>query len=143
MSVRKFQASRFQMSRGVAVVAKGVLCALTLSSSALAQGNIVGHIDGVTFNGTNGVVRGWACQQGQPQSIAVQVFADGKFLAGGKADLKNEPGVDQACRVQGGQHRFQIVLPREPLAQGRERILTVRGIRLVGNVENAAIAGSG
>ena len=122
-----------------------VLCLVEVVPSALAQGpgNIVGHIDRVTFDGTDGVITGWACQQGRPESITVQVLADGELLVAGKADLENEPGVNQACRAQGGRHRFQITLPNKPFADGQERILSVRGIRAAGNVENALITGSG
>jgi hypothetical protein len=145
MSILETQTSKLTSSLHPVVALAVVVCflAFPLRTSAQGPGAIVGHIDRVTFDGTNGTVIGWACQQGRPESIGVQVFGDGELLAAGKADLENEPGVYQVCHVQGGKHRFAIVLPNKPFADGQEKILTVRGIRVAGNVENAAIAGSG
>jgi len=113
------------------------------STPAQSAGRIVGHIDGVAFDGASGVIWGWACQQGQPKSIVVHVFADDAFLVAGNADQGSESGVGQACHDPGGKHRFRIELPREPFANGQDKSLTVHGIRVAGNVENSAIAGSG
>lgn len=61
--------------------------ALSLGSPALSQpspqnspvrsdvGRIVGDIDGVSRDGAQTYVSGWACQQGQDASIAVHIYA--------------------------------------------------------------------
>ena len=116
-------------------------------------GRIVGHIDGVAVEAAAGPhIRGWACQQGRPEPITVHIYANegakdapkGIFALAGKADLDEEPGVDAACNDSTGRkHRFDIPLPGSILLKVHGMPLFVHGIRVVGNVENAAIAGSG
>jgi hypothetical protein len=83
------------------------------SQEAAAQsaqpGRIVGHIDGISQDADHYFLLGWACQQAQSKSIAVQLFA--KNAANGvskqgplfaeTANLPSEPGVAQACRDSG------------------------------------------
>lgn len=116
---------------------------------AHAVGRIVGNIDGISQDGDHFFISGWACQQEQTKSIAVQLFAehaengvlkDGPILAE-KADLYSEPAVGEACRDHGaGKHRFVIVLP---YGYGPESALSVHGLRIVDGVPNDLIAGSG
>ncbi|HXZ17868.1 MAG TPA: hypothetical protein VEH77_18235, partial [Roseiarcus sp.] len=40
-----------------------------------ADGRIVGHIDRVISDDSGSHVRGWACQQGRPESIDIHIFA--------------------------------------------------------------------
>ena len=80
------------------------------SQDAAAQtakpGRIVGHIDGISEDGDHYLLLGWACQQGQSKSIAVQLFAEKETNGVSKqgplfaeyANLFSEPGVAQACR---------------------------------------------
>jgi hypothetical protein len=93
-----FRAAKLELRRRLVTWTTIILCALEIVPCALAQGpgNVVGHIDRVTFDGTNGVISGWACQQGRRESIVVQVFADGEILVSGKADLDYELGVNEA-----------------------------------------------
>ena len=139
MSIFAHQFSSRRIAQLTAVICTTFLAPL----GASAQGRVVGHIDRVTFDGTSPVIVGWACQQGRRESIPVEVYGDGTLLVRGKADQENEPGVNEACHDQGGRHRFRIQLPTEAFGDGKEKALTVRGIRVAGNVENAAIAGSG
>jgi hypothetical protein len=111
-------------------------------------GRIVGHIDGVAVDARGAHVKGWACQQGRPESITVHIYANagasGIFALAGKADLDEEPPVDAACiDTNGRKHRFDIPLPGAILVKLHGAPLVVHGIRVVGSVENAAIAGSG
>ena len=115
-------------------------------------GRIVGNVDGIGYDGSQFQVSGWACQQGNPNSIAVHIYADrsaydkrpGTFVTQGQADLESEPAVGQACQdPKGGKHRFKIALSNQILRSYHKRKLYAHGIGLVGNVENAAIAGSG
>lgn len=112
---------------------------------------IVGHIDGIGLSGTEFIVSGWACQQGINDSIDIHIYADhsaydtpkGTFVLAGKADLENEPAVDQACQNPGGKHRFKVALPNQVLIAYQERKLYVHGIRKQAGVPNAALDGSG
>jgi hypothetical protein len=111
-------------------------------------GRIVGNIDGISFDGDQAFLSGWACQQGQKASILAHVFtgsatdpSKATFVVAGKANVYSEPAVAQACRDNaGGKHRFLIVLP---FGHGQESTFFVHGIRVVDGVANDAIAGSG
>jgi hypothetical protein len=139
----------------VALVA-GLSCAASLFPEALAQnaraGRVVGNIDGISYDGGQAYLSGWACQQGNPASIDVHIYADrsaydkapGTFVTAGKAELESEPAVSQACQdPKGGKHRFKIALSNQRLKSYRQRKLYAHGIAIAGNVENAAIGGSG
>jgi hypothetical protein len=115
-------------------------------------GRIVGHIDGVFVDDGGAHVRGWACQQGRPESIAVHIYANGAANASpkgilalaGKADIEDESAVDAACKdTNGRQHRFDVPLPGAVLLKVHGMRLFVHGIRVAGTTENAAITGSG
>ena len=136
--------------------AAGLLCLVLAPQGALGEnpnaGRIVGHIDGIAVDAHGAHVHGWACQQGRPESIVVHIYANedasgapsGIFALAGKADLGEEPAVDTACKdEQGRKHRFDIPLPGSILVKLHRMPLFVHGIRVAGNVTNAAIAGSG
>jgi hypothetical protein len=133
--------SRVTWLRSVAVAA---VLSSAASPAAQGVGRIVGKIDGISQDGEQYFVSGWACQQGQKASILVHVFADDakhSFVIAGKANLESDGSVGQACQDrQGGKHRFFISLPA---GHGRERSFFVNGIRVVDGVANDAIAGSG
>src|SRR5580704_8457853 len=135
------------------IILLGCLFAMFASQEAAAQiaqpGRIVGHIDGISRDVDHYFLLGWACQQGQSKSIAVQLFADkvanglskqGPLFAE-TANLFSEPGVAQACRDSGGgKHRFIVVLP---YGYGPESNLSIHRIRVVDGVSNDLIGGSG
>ena len=123
------------------------------SQEAAAQnaqpGWIVGHIDGISKDGDHYFLLGWACQQGQSKSIDVQLFAEKEAnglskpgpLFAETANLFSEPGVARVCRDSGGgKHRFIVVLP---YGLGPESNLSIHGIRVLNEVPNDLIAGSG
>ena len=96
------------------IILLGCMFAMLASQEAAAQnaqpGRIVGHIDGISQDADHYFLLGWACQQGQSKSIAVQLFAEkaanglskqGPLFAE-TANLYSEPGVAQACRDSGG-----------------------------------------
>jgi hypothetical protein len=131
----------------VALFTTSLFGAALTSGDASAQsphpGPIVGSIDGMRFEKDQYQIFGWACQQGRKDSIAVQVFAGNSLLLGGRADRDSEPAVNRTCQdPQGGRHRFWISLPNQALAAHQGEKLTVRGIRVVGSVENSALWGS-
>jgi hypothetical protein len=144
-----------QRSLLLATFAAGVFC-LSALRGVLGQnpsvGRIVGNIDGIAVDAGGAHIRGWACQQGRPESITVHIYANGGaddarkgiFALAGKADLDEEPAVDATCRDSlGRKHRFDIPLPGAILIKLHGTRLFVHGIRVVGSVDNAAIAGSG
>jgi hypothetical protein len=143
-------------SRLLATSAAVALCLSLAAVSAFGQkveaGRIVGHIDGIAVDNSGAHIKGWACQQGRPESLTVHIYANGAasaaakgiFALAGKADLDEEPAVDAACKdTIGRKHRFDIPIPGAILVKLQGMPLFVHGIRVVGNVENAAIAGSG
>src|ERR1700732_1971890 len=101
----------------------GALCCISVApptAQTAETGRIVGHIDGVFVDDGGAHVRGWACQQGRPESIDVHIYANNaptettKSILGvaGKADLDNEAAVDAVCNDSvGRKHRFDVPLP--------------------------------
>ena len=116
-------------------------------------GPVTGVIDGVAFEGDQYYVHGWACQEGQSRLDQRQHLREssrrartppGTYVMAGTADLDNEPAVDRECHdADGGKHRFRIALPNQLLRTFQGKKLFIHGIALVGNVENAVLAGSG
>jgi hypothetical protein len=126
-------------------------CIVTLlAGTVLAQspGRIAGVIDRIVTDDSGSHVRGWACQQGRAESIDVHIYVGDSattehLVYSGRADLDNEPAVDKVCQDSSGhRHRFDIPLPGPTLAKYHGMPLIIHGIRVAGNVENAAIAGS-
>jgi hypothetical protein len=148
--------SKLKWSRLLVAFVAGLFCVASARSETLGQnsraGRVVGNIDGISNDGGQLHVSGWACQQGNPASIDVHIYADrsaydrppGKFVTAGRADLQSEPAVGQACQdPRGSKHRFNITLSNQLLRSYHKRKLYAHGIAAIGNVENAAIAGSG
>jgi hypothetical protein len=142
LSFRLVRPSVLQLSRLSAAIAAILFFTFVFALRASAQGRVMGHIDGVNFDGTKGAIWGWACQQGQPESITVRVLANNTFLVAGKADQGNEAAVGKACRDEDGKHRFRIQLPAAVFAGGRESSFAVLGLPVSGG-EASPIAGSG
>jgi hypothetical protein len=139
-----------------AVFAASVFCFLLASSEASGQnsrpGRIIGHIDGISHDGDQYFISGWACQQGRSDSIQLHVYVDrsaygtppGTLAVIGWANFDNEPAVSQACQDRAnGQHRFFVALPPGAERQAEQGKLFVHGIRVVDGVPNSAIDGSG
>jgi hypothetical protein len=140
----------------IAALVAGLSLATWACHAAAGQnsraGPVTGVIDGVAFEGDQYYVHGWACQEGNRGTIGVNIYADhpaggtppGTYVMAGTANLDNEPAVDRECRdADGGKHRFRIALPNQLLRTFQGKRLFVHGIVLAGNVENAALAGSG
>ena len=139
------------MIAGLAIVLLHASCSTRLSASSEA-GRVLGQF---SFNYDPAeqqfYASGWACQQGQQTSITVHVYANNPsgdaaqrtLIAAGKTDIESEPAINRTCQVQAGKHRFKIALPHELLADGKAIRFYIHGIRVVGNVENTALTGSG
>jgi hypothetical protein len=115
-------------------------------------GAVTGVIDGVAFEGDQYYVHGWACQEGERGTIAINIYAShpagakppGTYVMADTANLANEPAVDRECHdANGGKHRFRTALPNQLLRSFQGKKLYIHGIALAGNVENALLAGSG
>jgi hypothetical protein len=125
-----------------------LLCVSTAWSQTLKPGvgRIVGNIDGISHDGEQFFISGWACQQGRSESIQLHIFAGADpakkvFLTAHKANFYSEAAVNRACEDrQGGKHRFLVALP---FGYGFDSKFFVHGIRVVDGVANEAIAGSG
>jgi hypothetical protein len=129
-----------------------VISACYLAGQTSHVGGVTGVIDGVSFESGQYYVHGWACQQGNRSSIAVNIYAThpagakppGTYVMAGAADMENEPAVDRECHdANGGKHRFKIALPNQLLRSFQGKKLFIHGIALTGNVENSLLAGSG
>ncbi len=139
----------------VAVCIAGLFCVTSSWSETAAQnprpGHVVGHIDGIRFEGEQFHIWGWACQQGNNNSIAIHLYADhaanvtprGAFVLAGSANLPNEATINQLCQDHGGKHRFQIDVPNQALATYQGQTIYVHGIRAAGDLDDTAIAESG
>src|SRR5580693_5148238 len=149
-------APKLPWSSLVAALVAGLSFASLACHAAAGQnshaGPVTGVIDGVAFEGDQYYVHGWPCQEGNRGSIGVNIYANhpaggtppGTYALAGTANLDNEPAVDRECHdANGGKHRFRIALPNQLLRTFQGKKLFVHGIALVGNVENAALAGSG
>jgi hypothetical protein len=149
-------APKLKWSRLVAVLFPVLPLATVALHAAAAQnsrsGAVTGVIDGVAFEGDQYYAHGWACQEGNRGSIGVNLYAShpaggtppGTYVMAGTANLDNEPAVDRECHdADGGKHRFRIALPNQLLRTFQGKKLFIHGIALVGNVENALLAGSG
>jgi hypothetical protein len=149
-------ARKLTRSSLLAALVAGLSFATWACRAAEAQnshaGPVTGVIDGVAFEGDQYYVHGWACQEGNRGSIAINIYANhpaggappGTYVMAGTANQDNEPAVDRECHdANGGKHRFRVALPNQLLRTFQGKKLFVHGIALVGNVENAALAGSG
>jgi hypothetical protein len=147
--------TRLNLSSSLASsIASLFLSASTCLAAAGPQhvGPVTGVIDDIRYEGDQYYIFGWACQQGNRGSIDVHIYAShaaggrpaGTFVTAGRADLDDEPAVGRECHdANGGKHRFKIALPNQLLRTFQKKSLYAHGIALAGNVENAAIAGSG
>ena len=118
--------TNLKWSWSLAALVAGLCCAASVLPHASAQngraGRVVGNIDGISHDGGQTFVLGWACQQGNPASIEVHIYADrsaydkppGTFVTAGKAKAREQPAVGRACPGRrGGQHRFKIELSNQ------------------------------
>jgi len=130
-----------------------MLSVLVLPVSASADPeNILGNIDSAQSENGQVVIRGWACQRGEAESILVHLYIGhsaydhpkGEKIASGSASLASERAVNDSCEDGGGNHhRFMISIPQETANQYHDKPIFVHGIRLSGSMKNAAISGSG
>ena len=132
----------------IASLCFGALTCAVAPAQRAPVGHIVGNIDGLSNDGEQYFVSGWACQQWRSESIQIHIYASSPadpaktvFVKANKANFDSEPAVNQSCHDdQGGKHRFFAALPFGYTADSK---LFVHGIRVVNGVANDAITGSG
>lgn len=81
----------------------GFLLMISVGHDALPQpaaAHIVGHIDRVLVDDGGAHIKGWACQQGQSESITVHIYADSgannqTLILAGKADLVSKENIPE------------------------------------------------
>jgi hypothetical protein len=121
------------------------------SGKTSKPGAVTGVIDGVSFEGDQYYVHGWACQEGERGSISINLYANhpagakppGTYVMADTANLANEPAVDHECHdANGGKHRFHTALPNQLLRTFQNKKIYIHGIALAGNVENSLLAES-
>jgi hypothetical protein len=77
--------------------------------------NVIGQVDNILSENGHQVLRGWACNVGDPDPIGVQLFikgpaGSGQFITGGTADHPSEPDIATACDAKGTAYRFEFDL---------------------------------
>lgn len=106
-----------------------------------------GHVDGVFPNGSDYVIRGWACHPGWEGSINVHLYVGGQAESGelvmqGTANQSNETAVNEQCGTTHGSHRFELHLSASQASQHQGKAVYVHGISPVQN-GNFAVEQSG
>lgn len=114
-----------------------------------AKTAVIGFVDKATkLADGSGAVHGWACSTGYPNSITVEVYANGPAGVGeivGTGLAKNESEEDVSFMCQDGfqgAHRFVIPISAASMARVASQTVYVRGLSPVGK-DNFMIANSG
>jgi hypothetical protein len=87
----------------VAGVLFGVAC---LPTAVAGAGRVIGHLDGIAHDGKQAFISGWACQQGQNESMPIHIYANLtpadptkiEFLSANETNFDNEAAVNKACQ---------------------------------------------
>jgi hypothetical protein len=113
------------------------------------DGSIAGHIDGISQQGQDYYLQGWACARTNPSSINVHLYAGGPagggwgtYVAAITANQASEPGVATACNSTGSNYRFSILLSQSVRQKFGGLRAYVHGISPFG-LSNALIGNSG
>lgn len=111
-------------------VLSGSYTKLSCEVNANDVGSAIGNLDSVS---KDGLVYGWACEQNNPKSINVEVYAGdpangGKLLKTQIANVVNEVGVRTACGTKGVSHRFNIQLDQVTLNANQGEPVYVQAI---------------
>ena len=97
---------------------------------------IVGNIDGVALEGNSYIIKGWACQSGNNQSVSVHLYTGGPAGGNGQmiksvtANSASELAVANACSNTGRNHRFKIPLSYNDVKNLAQKSIYIYGISL-------------
>lgn len=108
---------------------------------------ITGFIEGISQQGSNYFLYGWACAKTYPGSIDVHVYVGGPagggtFAFSGTANLVSDTGIAAACNSTGSNYRFWLQIPQSVMAEYGGQRIWVHGISPFG-LPNLAIGNSG
>jgi hypothetical protein len=114
-------------------------------------GAIIGTLEGVVLEGDQYFLHGWTCQQNVAASLKLHVYAGasaydnprGQFVLEGTSQYMAEQAVSERCGAGSGRYRFHVPLPEQVLATYGGQKLYVHGLRVLGTVQNSALANSG
>jgi hypothetical protein len=110
--------------------------------------SVIGWVSGISQQGSNYYLYGWACAKTYPGSIDAHVYAGGPAGGGGTmvfsgtANQASEPAVAEACNSTGSNYRYSIQIPQSVLDQYGGQPLYVHGISPFG-LPNLLLNGSG
>jgi len=110
--------------------------------------SVIGNIDGISVQGNNFYLWGWACAKTSANSIDVHVYLGGPSGGGGTlaftgtANQASEPAVATACNSTGTHYRFSLQIPTSVLEQYPGVLIYVHGISPFG-LTNLTIGNSG
>jgi hypothetical protein len=96
--------------------------------------SITGWISGISVQGQNYFLYGWACAKTYPGSIVVHGFVGGPSGGGGTsafsgpADQPSEPAIASACNSTGSNYRFWHQIPTSVIQQYAGQLIYVHGI---------------
>lgn len=112
---------------------------------------IAGQIDSVQERSSDGAVliRGWACDRFNDQSISVHVYANSAagragalFVRSAPANKASESAVKELCGTQKSNHRFEAVIPKGTALRFAGSPVFVHGISVSGGA-NSLIRNAG
>ncbi|ASD63315.1 G8 domain-containing protein [Bdellovibrio bacteriovorus] len=126
----------------------GLTVATMTVSTAVAD--VTGHIDTVKERPDGAVVvRGWACDTSQDQSISVHLYAgaaagsaNARFIQSSPARRSSEAAVKSICGTKNSGHRFESVIPKALALRYTGSPVFVHGISVSGG-RNSTIGNSG
>jgi hypothetical protein len=109
--------------------------------------SITGWVSGITVQGSNFYLYGWACAKTYPYSIDVHVYVggpsgSGTFAFSGTANQWSEPAVAEACNSTGANYRYSLQIPSPVVQQYAGQPIYVHGISPYG-LPNLLLNGSG
>jgi hypothetical protein len=110
--------------------------------------SVIGWFSGVSHQGANHYLYGWACAKTFPGSIDLHVYVGGPaggggtFAFSGPANQPSEPAVAEACTSSGSNYRFWVQIPPSVVQQHMGSPIYVYGISPFG-YSNLPLNGSG
>jgi hypothetical protein len=103
--------------------------------------SVIGWLSGVSIQGTDAYVFGWACAKTHAASIDVHVYAggpagSGTFILSGTANQASEPAIATECGTTGANYRYSLLIPLQVRQQFAGQRLHVHGISPFGLPNN-------
>ena len=90
--------------------------------------SVKGWFSGISQQGSEYYLYGWACANTYPGSIDIHVYAGGAHVLTGAANAPSEPGVAEACNSTGANYRFWLQIPPAVIQQHLGQQIYIYGI---------------